>query len=890
MIKTKLYRPSVTPDQVFRLSLIDKLKAKQYLPLTLVVAPAGYGKSVTISQWLEQSSTPNAWISLDDELNSSRIFMDYLVTAIQQIFPRSLTEFKSMLESNDPPADDAMMSDLINELDAIDEEFILVLDDYYLIQENAVHDIVNTLLDYPPQNMHMVIITRKDPLLKINSLRAYDRIHEIRMKELSFNKQETTQLFKKVLDVELKDETVMNLLGKTEGWAVGLRLACLSVSDSKDIDDILRNVHGDFRLFTNFMTEEILSHQPEAYRHMLLVTSLVENFSASLTEALIAPNNNETTKLSGADFVGWLLKSNLFIIRLDVSNHWFRYHHLFGELLRKQAVKLLSDEMIKDIHRRASQWFEEQDRITETIEHAVISGDIERAVTIIDKNRALVINKERYYLFEMWVRFIPDDVITQTPSLLLLQCWSRKSSQDIAGLIPLIERLESLDMEMPLDTELRAELDAFRGILCFYNKELDKSMHFCHRSFENLPDTYDAAIAEPKFYYSWALFMKGQPAEAHAHIDRSIQQCMAKGQHNGHFRLLGTRVFIYLTAADLEQAMVSSNEIYRQTTGNSTRLFENAWGKYYIGLINYYQDHLEEASNLFEQVIEENYINNHRAIIDALSALVYIKERLGHPAQADAYLHRLKEFTKDLFIPAHRAASDSCHVRLQLMRNSGAPIKKPQHLPVNMEEMLHWQESVLSAYPRWLLHSKNKSQLRFAVKEIEKLQAYSASINNSIRDIELAILQAIAQHKLGAPDKAQKQLEFALRKARPSRIIKFFIEAPDELVDLLREFKGDEDLAEFAMKLLATYKSARISNIDKKKSGKVIAEQTSQWEPEISLTVREMEILRFVADGLRNKEIAAKMFVSIDTVKKHLYNTFQKLHVKSRIQMVAKAR
>jgi len=890
VINTKLYRPPITPDQVSRLHLIDQLKAKQYLALTLVVAPAGYGKSVTVSQWLDQTSNPNTWISLDDEHNSSRIFMDYLVAAIQQIFPRSLDNFKSLLESNDSLTYNTLVPALINELDAIREEFILVLDDYHLIRENAVHTIVNGLLAYPPQNMHLVIITRMDPPLKINSLRAYDRIHEIRMKELSFNELETTQLFKKVLDLDLTDETTQNLLDKTEGWAVGLRLACLSVDDHQDIDHILMNVHGGFRLFSNFMVEEVLSRQPEAFSHLLLITSLVDSFSASLTEALIAPEKRGTTKLSGKDFVNWLLKSNLFIIRLDLYNHWFRYHHLFGELLRQQAARVFSDEMIKEVHKRASLWYEGQDRITEAIEHAAKSGDIERAVALIEKNRSFIINTDKFYLFEMWIRFIPDEVIAQTPSLLLLQCWTCRLYQDIEGLFSLIERLESLNLEMPLDIELLAELDAFRGLLFFYNKELDDSIKFNRRSFEHLPDTYESAIGETKLYYAWALGMKGQSAEAHASIDRSMHQSITKGQQICLIRLYAARVWVFLMDGDTVKAMEAGKDVFRLTSGINSHLYAHSWSKYYMGLNYYYQNHLEEASNLFEQIIEENQINNHKAIIDTLSALVCIKERMGHPAQADAYLQKLKEFVKDLSIPTHRAASGCCQVRLQLMRNTGEPIKMPEHLPVNVDEMLAWQDTVLSAYPRWLLHSTDPSQLKLAATELKKLQVYSASINSTIRDIELTMLQAIAQHKLGAPDKAQEHFEFALRKALPGRITKFFMEAPDELTELLREFKGHEDLAEFAMELLETYQSSRISKNDKKNSSKTIAEQTSQWSPEISLTVREMEILRFVADGYRNKEIAAKIFVTTETVKKHLSNIFQKLDVKSRIQMVSKAR
>ena len=409
----------------------------------------------------------------------------------------------------------------------------------------------------------------------------------------------------------------------------------------------------------------------------------------------------------------------------------------------------------------------------------------------------------------MWVHFIPDEIIMQRPSLLLLQCWSRKYNQDITGLITVIEQLESLNLDKSLDTGLLAEMNTFRGLICFYNKELDKSLHFNRRSFEHLPDIYEAAIGEARFYYAWALFMNGQPAEAYAHIDRSMQQCIAKGQHRCLLHLYGTKAFVYLTGGDLEQARVASNEMLRLTAGNSSCLYENGWSKYYLGLIHYLQNQLEEASNLFEQIIEENHIINYKGIIDTLSALVYMKERLGHPAQADTYLQKLEEFTSKLSIPTHRAASGSCRVRLQLMRNSGTPVNKPEHLPVNMEEMLVWQDTCLTAYPRWLLHSTNPSLLEAAAKELENLQAYSASINNSLRGIELAVLQAIAQYKLGAPDKAQQHLEFALRKAMPGRIYKFFLEAPHEITDLLREFKGHDDLAAFAMELLKIYQNPR---------------------------------------------------------------------------------
>ena len=345
LIQTKLNQPLLPVDLVTRPRLTDWLDKRRHHPLNLVSAPAGYGKSTLICCWLETVDCPTAWLSLDEHDNELGVFLRYFLAAIQTIFPNTPPETQAFLMATPLPPITAIANNLINELNQVERQFILVLDDYHLIEKQAIQDLLHELLIYPPRSLHLVLGTRMDPLLPLATLRANDQVTEIRVQDLRFNQEETRQLFQKMLDIPIDQSAIRELDEQSEGWVTGLRLAALALRH-RIAGDSLQGVISIYnRYVTEYLISEILAKQAETLSDCMLKTSILDRFCADLCEAVCS----EAAKLSGdglgrqefngAQFLEWMQASNLFVIPLDNSQEWFRYHHLFREFLQQELIR-----------------------------------------------------------------------------------------------------------------------------------------------------------------------------------------------------------------------------------------------------------------------------------------------------------------------------------------------------------------------------------------------------------------------------------------------------------------------------------------------------------------------------------------------------------------------
>ena len=388
ILTTKLHRPPLPLEFVSRTELLKQLDKYHHCPLTLVSAPAGYGKSILISSWIEACETPAAWISLDTHDNDLRIFLSYLVTAIKGLFPESLKNTGILSAAASLPPLTVLSRNLINELDEINENFILVLDDYHRIEKKPIHDLIEELLRYPPRNMRLIILTRRDPSLPLHDLRAHSQLIDLRMRELSFTPEEIITLFHKLHGFTLNYRFSQMLVEKTEGWITGLRLAALSIKRLEDIPDLLENMESDsLHSVSEFLFEEVLAKQPAVIQKHLLESSILDRFCAELLDELfITDEQDRGAQNDGAAFLNWLEKAGMFVIPLDLEQCWFRYHHLFQELLQSR-VRLKMPEEIKTAHSRAAGWFEKNGLIEESIEHALAAGEVERAAQLVERHR-----------------------------------------------------------------------------------------------------------------------------------------------------------------------------------------------------------------------------------------------------------------------------------------------------------------------------------------------------------------------------------------------------------------------------------------------------------------------------------------------------------------------
>jgi LuxR family maltose regulon positive regulatory protein len=349
ILRTKLHRPPVPRDYVHRSRLVEYLDQRRERPLTLISAPAGYGKSVLISSWLETCGSPGAWLSLDELDNDLRQFLSYLLAAVQTIFPDSVGKTTILVNAPTLPPLPVLVSSLANELDSIEQNFILVLDDIHHIREKSVRQFLKDLLRHAPRPMHLVLIGRRDPRLPIASLRAKDRVTEVRLIDLRFTTEETASYLKTALG-ELVDEAIAaRMAEKAEGWVTGLRLAVLAVRGHDDAIGKLLGLKGTTAYVMDYLITEVLNAQSPIVRHYLLSTSILDRFTAALCDVLCGPDSGQgESEIDGVDFITKLQNENLFLITLDTENGWFRYHHLFQDLLRKTK---LPDPIIHAAHR-----------------------------------------------------------------------------------------------------------------------------------------------------------------------------------------------------------------------------------------------------------------------------------------------------------------------------------------------------------------------------------------------------------------------------------------------------------------------------------------------------------------------------------------------------------
>ena len=445
ILKTKLLRPPVMHDYLVRKRITDELEQNVYKPFSVTSAGAGYGKSVAISQWLDQTQRLHVWISLDKEHNDFRIFLFYLVEAIENITPGSMQETAKVISGAEMPSFKDISFILFNDLFNLEDELIIVLDDYHKIVENKIHDLLSDWLKFPPPNVHLSIITRRDPPLKIRSLQLHGRMTEIRMETLSFTDKEIVLLFKQLLDIDLSKKAVQALYNKTEGWIIALRLTSMVIRQTDDVDRVIAKIEGGMNTISDYLVSEVLSQQPEHIRFQLMGSSILNRFCEELIEELsINPGDDSQHAIKSDEFIMWLRDSNMFLIDLDIENKWFRYHHLFQKLLQEQLKKTLSKNEIIRFQLKASQWFEKHGFLEEAIYHATNAEDFDRAAQIVKKHRISLLNNFKWLLLEKLLSHLPESIIDESIELLLAKAYMVFNRTDMAGLSEQIVKMEKL--------------------------------------------------------------------------------------------------------------------------------------------------------------------------------------------------------------------------------------------------------------------------------------------------------------------------------------------------------------------------------------------------------------------------------------------------------------
>ncbi|MDQ3317343.1 MAG: AAA family ATPase, partial [Actinomycetota bacterium] len=406
ILATKLYVPPPRPKGVLRPRLIERLNEGLDRRLTLLSAPAGFGKTTLVGEWLSSCPQPSAWLSLDEGDNDPTRFLAYLVAALQTVAADIGEGVLGALQSPQPPPTESILTALLNEIATAPDDFVLVLDDYHVIDAKPVDDALAFLIEHLPPRVHLVIATREDPNLPLARLRGRGQLGELRAADLRFNPSEAAEFLEGVMGLSLSAEDIAALEDRTEGWIAGLQLAALSMRGREDVAGFIRAFAGDNRYVVDYLVEEVLQRQPERVRSFLLQTSILERLSGPLCDAVTGQEGSNA-------LLEALERGNLFVVPLDDRRHWFRYHHLFADVLRARLMEEQPDRLTT-LHRRASEWYERNGSPTDAIRHALAAEDFERAAGLVELAALEMLGSSQETLYR-WLMALPDEVVRARP-------------------------------------------------------------------------------------------------------------------------------------------------------------------------------------------------------------------------------------------------------------------------------------------------------------------------------------------------------------------------------------------------------------------------------------------------------------------------------------------
>jgi LuxR family maltose regulon positive regulatory protein len=740
------------------------------------------------------------------------------------------------------------------------------------------------------------VLARRDPPLPISSLRAGGKLTEITMKDLRFTLAETQTFMERFLHISIDENTAAILDEKIEGWVTGLRLVAFSVSGKDDLLGAFQALKQDSYPFVQeYLIQEVLSHAPPDFGRYLLETCILDRFCAPLCETLHSLNSTQTIPedtYGGQAFIDWLEESHLFVIPLDDRHHWFRYHHMFQDLLKGQLESQMGREKILELHSRASEWFTENALIDEAIRHALAAGDSVCAAEILERNRLVEENQDRWHVIGRWLDLLPSEIIQQRPTLLLAQAWQRFNQFRFLEIPPLLERVHSLISDTTVDESVLGELDFHWGYLAIWvHGDGADAVKRLENARSRLSDAQRVLAAETELDLALARYLVGDGKLVTASLENEIETTRSKDVIR-LTRLFGAQAFIHLMSGDLPRAAFAVQQM-RSSAEEGRNMDVVAWSNYLQALADLQSFRLDEALQGFLLVTERRNIVHQKSAVDALAGLVLTYQAMGRTEDSMGAVKQLLEFVEEMGDPQMVDVAESCRARLALLLGDLESANRwAQSFEAEPQAIgaFFWLEVPLITQTRVQIEMGTRESLERALESLESLRRQGTALHLTCLTIEVRALQSVALERQGRADEAREALEEAVVLAQPGGWIRPFVEPGPPMADLLKQLPEKKVAAAFIQNLLAAIR-------DEDRRAKYVRETQPALEPAKRpqplvepLTNRELDVLELIEQRLQNKEIAEKLFISPETVKGHLRNIYQKLGVSNRRQAVATAK
>jgi LuxR family maltose regulon positive regulatory protein len=910
ILATKLYIPRPRLNVVHRPRLIERLNESRPSgrKLTLISAPAGYGKTTLLSEWIPQSERCVTWVSLDDGDNDPLRFWSYVIAALQMLDAEIGSNALALMRTPVLPPIEAILTILLNEIAAFPDCFALVLDDYHVIDAKPIDTAVTFLLEHLPRQMHLVITTREDPNLPLARLRARDQLTELRAADLRFTSAEAADFLSQTMGLNLSAEDIAALETRTEGWIAGLQLAALSMRGREDVPGFIRAFAGGNRYIVDYLVEEVLQRQSERVRSFLLQTSILDWLSGPLCDAV-------TDQEEGTALLEALERDNLFVSPQDDKRHWFRYHQLFADVLRVHLMEEQPDQ-VPALHRRASEWYEQNGSPADAIRHALAGGDFERAAGLIELAAPAMRRSRQEATLLGWMKALPDELFRARPVLSVEYVGALMSNGQLEGLD---DRLR--DAERWLDTTAggRTRPEAAPAEMIVMDE----------KEFRRLPGSiamYRAAQALALGNVPDTVPYARQVIDLAAEDDHILRGAAAA--------ILGLASW---TIGDLEDAHRSYADgmAHLQRVGS---IADAVGGGVVLADIRIAQGRLREARRTYErglQLAREQGTPTLRGTADMYVGLSELEREHNDLHAATQHLLKSKEQGEHTGFPQnpyrwrvamarirqaegdHEGALDLLHEAERLYMSDFSPNVRPVAAwktrvwvaQGRLDEALGWaREQGLSAgdnlsYLREFEHitlvrvllARYKSDRtdRSIVEAIGMLERLLKAAQDGGRlgsVIEILVLQALAHHAQGDRPAALVPLERALTLAEPEGYVRLFLDEGSPMAQLLREAAVHKIMPDYTGKLLAGFEAAQQMSAGESPLPDGRGPSSPAAQPLIEpLSQREIEVLRLFTTDLSGPEIARELTIALSTVRTHTKSIYSKLNVKNRREAVQRA-
>jgi len=891
LLRTKLFRPAVGDGMVVRPRLLAKLNDGLNRPITLVSAPAGYGKTTLVTSWLEDLAFPHAWLSLDENDADLATFVTYLIAALRQSFPEMGKAAEVALRGPANLRPEVLADLVLHDIEELSHPLFVVLDDYHAAASPDVRKFMARLLQHMPPALHLVLTARADPILGLGRLRGQRQIAEVRGADLRFTKDEARELLHQLAGEDLPDALVALLSERTEGWPVGLQLAALSLRDRGNPTAFAQHfIQNNNSLLTDYLLSEVFNKLTKSQRSLMLRTSMLDRFCASLCEVV---SEEDTTQATGTDFIAAIWESNLFVIALDDEGVWYRYHHLFRDLLRHQLRLNTGAQAIAGLHRKASAWFECAGLIEEAIYHAIEGDDHRRAAQLVETNWHQVLNREDWRRLERWLGMLPDGV-SHRPAILIAQAYLQHFRHKVAAIFPLIEAAEAGLEEgaagyTPAQQQtLFGAINALRSTV-FVPGSAERTVSASRMALQQLdPEmVFQRSLAE--FWQIYGLQQTGQTRAAVELAYKWLGQ-QAEQPDVRTLRLLLALCGIYHAEANLPM-LLNVATTFREVAERAERRLSLGWANFLLGWAHYQRNELDAAAEHFGYVTIASHEVHSKAGIDCFVGLALTYYAQGREAAALQIVEELRRFLLDRGLIDLMPTADSLALRVGPPSWSWEP---ENHLTRDLEGQLAadlWEIPALTA-ARLALRFNRSEQLAEAAEVLHACQSLAQARNYTQRSVEIGALETLVHAAQGNDNAALETLRQAVLLGERGGGLRFFLDEGSGLRPYMERLLEQNVAPAYVRAILAAYPITANTSPTSLLSRPTVSSSEPYLAIELAglLTNREIDVLLLLAQRLTNKEIAARLMVSPRTVQKHTINIYEKLQVSNRREAVARAR